>query len=251
MFWDLSRLGTWNQWKQEVTDAEEAEAEGRDTVVNPVAAPGWMPVRKQQRMKTVMEGGTGSSSVNVVGSYRAVGGGGGQATGSRASSVTGRTSGRLGTGTSASPDPETLLSGSASASASAGASTGGNGSGRPSSRPGSRGSTTTSITNVTTATGTTATNLATNTTASGTTDTANKPLPGIGLGGYSQKQIDDWNEQCDITDSHNEIKPHKTVTVDPKGQHFVGRQVAWSPEGDWCVVVGNTNRAMIFQRWGR
>ncbi|KAH7626218.1 WD40-repeat-containing domain protein [Sordaria sp. MPI-SDFR-AT-0083] len=223
MFWDLSRLGTWNRWKQEVTEAEE-EGGGRDMAllqgVNVgVQAPGWMPVRKALRKTAVTEGITWFSSSTAAGNYRTAAAGG---LANVASSATGRTSGRLGTGTSTSPDPETLLS-----AASAGTGTG---------RPGSRGSTTT---NVTTATGTTA--------AAGT---VNK-LPGIGLGGYTQKQIDEWNDQCDITDSHNEIKPHKTVTVDPKGQHFVGRQVAWSPEGDWCVVVGNTNRAMIFQRWGQ
>lgn len=227
MFWDLSRLGSWQRFWAELRDAEEeAEAaqgkEGRERM-RVVEQPGWMPARKAPRRTVTGEAGGGNtaylSSTAAAANYKTTGGVG--------SGV--RTSGKqLGTRTSTSPDPETLLSAAGAAG----------GSGRPGSssreRPGSRGSTTTTAT----------------ATATATQTAASRP-PGIGLGGYTQKQLDEWHDQCDITDSHKEIKPHKTVTVDGKGQHFVGRQVAWSPEGNWCVVVGNSNRAMIFQRWGK
>ena len=181
------------------------------------------PARKAPRRTTTTGEGGGGITTTAAANYKTAG------------SMAGRASGKqLGTGTSTSPDPETLLSAAGAAGAAAGSS------GRPGSssreRPGSRGSTTTTATATATATA--------------TQPAASRP-PGIGLGGYTQKQLDEWHDQCDITDSHKEIKPHKTVTVDGKGQHFVGRQVAWSPEGNWCVVVGNSNRAMIFQRWGK
>lgn len=232
MFWDLSRLGSWQRFLGELRDAEEEEAEanlkeggreGREGRVRVVEAPGWMPARKAPRRTTTTGEGGGGITTTAAANYKTAG------------SMAGRASGKqLGTGTSTSPDPETLLSAAGAAGAAAGSS------GRPGSssreRPGSRGSTTTTATATATATA--------------TQPAASRP-PGIGLGGYTQKQLDEWHDQCDITDSHKEIKPHKTVTVDGKGQHFVGRQVAWSPEGNWCVVVGNSNRAMIFQRWGK
>jgi polycomb protein EED len=64
--------------------------------------------------------------------------------------------------------------------------------------------------------------------------------------GYNQKTLTEWAEMYDMTNSHGLIKPHKMVGVDGA---FVGRQVAFSPEGEWCVVVGNANRALIYSRW--
>ncbi|KAK3318340.1 WD40-repeat-containing domain protein [Apodospora peruviana] len=67
-----------------------------------------------------------------------------------------------------------------------------------------------------------------------------------GLGGYNKRTLDEWAELYDITNSHRPIKPHRIAAMEGT---FVGRQVAWSPEGDWCVVVGNFNRVLIYQRW--
>ncbi|KAK3368954.1 WD40-repeat-containing domain protein [Lasiosphaeria ovina] len=69
------------------------------------------------------------------------------------------------------------------------------------------------------------------------------------LGGFTQKTLNEWSEMYDATNSHSPIKPHKTGSVD--GGLFVGRQVGWSPEGDYCIVVGAGNRVLIFQRWGK
>ncbi|KAL1879423.1 hypothetical protein VTK73DRAFT_6955 [Phialemonium thermophilum] len=69
--------------------------------------------------------------------------------------------------------------------------------------------------------------------------------------GVTHDSIHSWDELYDISSPHDHaLKPHKVVGVsgEPK---FVGRQVAWSPGGEWCVVVGNQNRALIFQRWAK
>lgn len=72
-----------------------------------------------------------------------------------------------------------------------------------------------------------------------------------GLAGQSlNRDLALWDELYDISDESNLIQPHKSLLVTaPTEQYFVGRQAAWSPEGDWCVVVGNGNRAVICQRW--
>ncbi|CAK7208076.1 hypothetical protein SEUCBS140593_000001, partial [Sporothrix eucalyptigena] len=64
---------------------------------------------------------------------------------------------------------------------------------------------------------------------------------------YNQETLDDWNGKYNTNDPHVLVKPHKTETT--KGLSAVGRQVAWSPEGEWCVVVGSNSRVMILQRW--
>ena len=43
------------------------------------------------------------------------------------------------------------------------------------------------------------------------------------------------------------IRPHKIEKFG--GPRFLGRQVAWSPAGDWCVVAGSQNTVIILQRW--
>ncbi|CAK7564840.1 MAG: hypothetical protein SEPTF4163_002743 [Sporothrix epigloea] len=64
---------------------------------------------------------------------------------------------------------------------------------------------------------------------------------------YNQETLDDWNSKYNTNDPHTLVKAHKTETT--KGLSAVGRQVAWSPEGEWCVVVGSNSRIMILQRW--
>ncbi|CAK7220871.1 hypothetical protein SCUCBS95973_004304 [Sporothrix curviconia] len=64
---------------------------------------------------------------------------------------------------------------------------------------------------------------------------------------YNQETLDDWDSKYNTNDPHVLIKAHKTETT--KGLSAVGRQVAWSPEGEWCVVVGSNSRVMVLQRW--
>lgn len=66
---------------------------------------------------------------------------------------------------------------------------------------------------------------------------------------YNALTVEMWTNRYDISNPHKMIKPHKTDMM--SGPMFVGRQVAWSPDGSWCVVVGSRNHAVIFQRWAK
>ncbi|KAJ4300475.1 hypothetical protein N0V88_003150 [Collariella sp. IMI 366227] len=66
------------------------------------------------------------------------------------------------------------------------------------------------------------------------------------LGGHSKETLQAWAEMYDLSDPVGYVKAHRSLQIDGG---FVGRQVGWSPEGEWCVVVGNGNRALIYQRW--
>ncbi|KAI1437983.1 WD domain-containing protein [Xylaria sp. CBS 124048] len=64
---------------------------------------------------------------------------------------------------------------------------------------------------------------------------------------YGQETLDSWDGKYDLTRVEEPIKPHASSNVTAKD--FVGRQVAWSAHGDWCVVVGSKNLAIVLQRW--
>lgn len=64
---------------------------------------------------------------------------------------------------------------------------------------------------------------------------------------YSPMTVEMWTNRYDISNRHKMVKPHKTEMM--SGPMLVGRQVAWSPDGCWYVVVGSRNHAVIFQRW--
>ncbi|KAL1892195.1 hypothetical protein Sste5346_007151 [Sporothrix stenoceras] len=64
---------------------------------------------------------------------------------------------------------------------------------------------------------------------------------------YNKETLDDWDSKYNANDPHVLVKAHKAETT--KGLSAVGRQAAWSPEGEWCVVVGSNSRVMILQRW--
>ena len=66
--------------------------------------------------------------------------------------------------------------------------------------------------------------------------------------GHSKETMAAWAEMYDLSNPVGYVKAHRTLQIDGG---FVGRQVGWSPEGEWCVVVGNGNRALIYQRWGK
>lgn len=64
-----------------------------------------------------------------------------------------------------------------------------------------------------------------------------------------------WESMYGVLQANKQpLKAHKTHTVH-KDLHreaiFIGRQVAWSPDGDWCIISGNSNRALFFQRWAK
>lgn len=62
-----------------------------------------------------------------------------------------------------------------------------------------------------------------------------------------QKSKELWDSKYNVGDSLRELKPHREEVV--RGLEFVGRQVAWSVGGEWCVVVGSASVVAVFQRW--
>jgi polycomb protein EED len=64
---------------------------------------------------------------------------------------------------------------------------------------------------------------------------------------YTQETLDTWQGKYDMTRVDEAIKAHSQSTITIKD--FIGRQVAWSPQGDWCVVVGSKTLAVILNRW--
>lgn len=66
---------------------------------------------------------------------------------------------------------------------------------------------------------------------------------------YSPETIASWRSKYIMASPHDAKKPHRTEQFG--NASFVGRQVAWSPEGDYCVVVGSRNLAVILQRWAK
>jgi polycomb protein EED len=56
-----------------------------------------------------------------------------------------------------------------------------------------------------------------------------------------------WEKKYDMGDPLTELEAHQIETV--KGLGFMGRQIAWSSDGQWCVVVGSAGVIAILQRW--
>ncbi len=73
---------------------------------------------------------------------------------------------------------------------------------------------------------------------------------GRGIEGlYNKETVEDWNSRYNTDNPNTPVKAHKVEMA--KGQTAVGRQVAWSPEGEWCVVVGSNSLVMVLQRWAK
>lgn len=66
------------------------------------------------------------------------------------------------------------------------------------------------------------------------------------IGDYNAETLETWASRYSQDDPHEPLKAHKTES---SSANFVGRQAAWSPGGEWCVVVGSSNQALILQRW--
>lgn len=65
---------------------------------------------------------------------------------------------------------------------------------------------------------------------------------------YSQETLDSWATRYSLEDPHKSLNAHKTES---SSANFVGRQTAWSPGGEWCVVVGSSNTMLVLQRWAK
>ena len=63
----------------------------------------------------------------------------------------------------------------------------------------------------------------------------------------SAKSLEIWAKRYSIGDPNGDIIAHKDEVM--KGFEFVGRSIAWSNGGEWCVVVGSAGMIGIFERW--
>lgn len=64
---------------------------------------------------------------------------------------------------------------------------------------------------------------------------------------YSEETLKDWTSRYDIKSVETPVTAHYKSGISVKD--FIGRQVAWSPEGEWCIVVGSKNLAFVLSRW--
>lgn len=61
------------------------------------------------------------------------------------------------------------------------------------------------------------------------------------------KSLEIWSKRYSLGDPYHNLTSHKDETI--KGFEVVGRQIAWSKEGEWCVVVGSGALIAVFERW--
>lgn len=69
------------------------------------------------------------------------------------------------------------------------------------------------------------------------------------LKGYTRETVSQWESKYDVDSARQPLKAHRVEAFGTS--NFVGRQVGWSPGGEWCVVVGSSNVALMLQRWTR
>jgi polycomb protein EED len=65
---------------------------------------------------------------------------------------------------------------------------------------------------------------------------------------YTPETLESWASRYSMEDPHEPLRAHKTES---SSANFVGRQAAWSPGGEWCVVVGSSNTMLVLQRWAK
>ncbi|KPM36205.1 hypothetical protein AK830_g10375 [Neonectria ditissima] len=65
---------------------------------------------------------------------------------------------------------------------------------------------------------------------------------------FNAETLESWAAKYSLEDAHEPLRAHKTES---SSANFVGRQAAWSPGGEWCVIVGSSNTALILQRWAK
>ncbi|KAJ4864512.1 WD domain, g-beta repeat domain-containing protein [Trichoderma breve] len=65
---------------------------------------------------------------------------------------------------------------------------------------------------------------------------------------FSPETLESWATKYSMDDTHEPLRHHK---MESSSANFVGRQASWSPGGDWCVVVGSSNTALLLQRWAQ
>ncbi|KAH8804733.1 WD40-repeat-containing domain protein [Xylogone sp. PMI_703] len=63
------------------------------------------------------------------------------------------------------------------------------------------------------------------------------------------KSIEIWDRRYNMSEPLHSIQAHKEEVV--RSLAFVGRQVAWSAGGEWCIVAGSASVVAVLQRWSR
>ncbi len=71
------------------------------------------------------------------------------------------------------------------------------------------------------------------------------------IGDLSAKDLADWDAKYSMLDRNHALEPHHKIEVQFKKRvPFLGRQAAWSPGGEWCIVAGSGNVVHMLRRWG-
>lgn len=76
-----------------------------------------------------------------------------------------------------------------------------------------------------------------------------EPADPLDIFGTKEARAEQWESRYDVSDPQAVIRPHRIEQMSNSKVGFLGRQVAWSVDGAWCVVVGSGNLALILQRW--
>lgn len=63
------------------------------------------------------------------------------------------------------------------------------------------------------------------------------------------KSIEIWDRRYNMGEPLHTIQAHKEEVV--RSLAFVGRQVAWSAGGEWCIVAGSASVVAVLQRWSK
>lgn len=66
---------------------------------------------------------------------------------------------------------------------------------------------------------------------------------------YTRETVSGWDAKYNVDSARQPLKAHRVEAFGTS--NFVGRQVGWSPGGEWCVVVGSSNVALMLQRWAK
>lgn len=69
-----------------------------------------------------------------------------------------------------------------------------------------------------------------------------------GVTEFNAETLESWASRYSLEDPNEPLKAHKTES---SSANFVGRQAAWSPGGEWCIIVGSSNTALVLQRWNK
>lgn len=72
------------------------------------------------------------------------------------------------------------------------------------------------------------------------------------IGDLNPKDVAEWDSKYNVRSRDHALEPHHKIEVRSKARiPFLGRQAAWSPGGEWCIVAGSGNVVHMLRRWGK